>query len=129
MKRTPSLIAVAVAVVGITSCGGSDAAGPPGGGGGGGGGACAFTFCATISNSFSPATATVTAGSTVTWDNPTSVDHNVNFLTPSAALPGDGTGNIPDFHNTSHSRKFNTPGTHSFNCNIHPGMTGTLTVQ
>ena len=129
MKKLSSLFAVALAVF-LTSCGGSDAAGPGGGGGGGGGGgSCAFTFCATISNSFSPSTATITVGSTATWDNPTSIDHNVTFLNPSAAQPGDGTGNITDFHSTSHSRKFNTPGTYSFNCTIHPGMTGTLTVQ
>ena len=129
MKKIFGLLAVAFTVVGLTSCGGSDAAGPGGGGGGGGGGTCAFTFCATISNSFSPGTATIAAGTTATWDNPTSIDHNVTFLNPSAAQPGDGTGNITDFHNTSHSRKFNTPGTYSFNCTIHPGMTGTLTVQ
>ena len=123
MKRLFSLFAVAVTLAGLTSCGGSDSTGPVGGGN------CAFTFCMTVSNSFSPGTATVTAGSTVTWNNPTSIDHNVTFLNPGAAQPGDGTGDIFDFRNGTHSRKFNTPGTYGFNCTIHPGMTGTLTVQ
>jgi plastocyanin len=128
MKRSLSLFAVVLIGGALTSCGGSPA-GPGGGGGGGGGGTCAFTFCTTVSNSFLPSNATITAGSTATWDNPLSIDHNVTFVTPSAAQPGDGTGNIGDFRNATHSRKFNTPGTYSFNCTIHPGMTGTLTVQ
>jgi plastocyanin len=127
MRRLSSLFGVALTVFAVTSCGG-DTAGPPGGGGGGGGN-CAFTFCTTVSNSFLPSTATITAGSTATWSNATSTGHNVIFLNPSAAQPGDGTGDIPEFSNTTHTRKFNTPGTYSFNCNIHPGMTGTLTVN
>jgi plastocyanin len=128
MKGLFSLFAAALAVGALTSCGGSDAAGPVGGGGGGGG-TCAFTFCATNSNSFSPSNATITVGSTATWNNPLATDHNVIFLNPSAAQPGDGTGDITDLNQATHSRKFNTPGTYSFNCTIHPGMVGTLTVQ
>jgi plastocyanin len=134
MKRTPSLIAVALLVVGITSCGG-DAAGPPGGGGGGGGGGgtcTTATFCMTISNSFSPGTATVPAGTVVSWDNVSGTQHDVIWDTPSgrsAALAGDAAGDIPQPAAGTHTRKFNTPGSYGFHCDIHVGMTGILTVN
>jgi len=46
------------------------------------------------------------------------------------ALQGDGTGDISNFDaGVSHTRLFNTAGVYGFKCTIHPGMTGTLTVQ
>jgi plastocyanin len=85
------------------------------------------------STSFSPASRTVATGTTVTWDNSSGVIHNVtwdNATGRSAAVAGDGTGDISDFSNGTHTRMFNTPGTYGFHCTIHaPGMKGTLTVQ
>jgi len=75
---------------------------------------------------------TVTVGTTVTFKNDLSIDHNVtwdNAAGVTAAEAGDGTGNIGSFGSGSHTRKFNTAGTFGFQCTIHPGMTGTLTVQ
>jgi len=74
----------------------------------------------------------VTGGTTVTWQNASSVSHNVtwdNTAGRNAALAGDGTGDINDFANESHTRLFNAAGTYGFHCTIHPGMNGTLTVQ
>jgi len=68
----------------------------------------------------------------VTWKNDFSTDHNVTWndaAGAAAAEPGDGTGNITGFSSTTHSRKFNSAGTFGFQCTLHPGMTGTLTVQ
>jgi plastocyanin len=73
----------------------------------------------------------VAVGTTVTWRNDFSTDHNVtwdNVAGANAAEAGDGTGNIGPFQG-SHTRKFNTAGTFTFQCTIHPGMTGSLTVQ
>ena len=85
---------------------------------------------------FSPTTRTVTAGTTVTWTNDTGVIHNVTWTDASgrtAALAGDGPGNIGDYSSGSHTRLFSTPGTYNFYCTIHgtptSGMHGTLTVQ
>jgi plastocyanin len=56
----------------------------------------------------------------VTWDNTAG---------RSAALAGDGTGDIPEFTSGEHSRLFNAAGSFGFHCTIHAGMNGTLTVQ
>jgi plastocyanin len=87
----------------------------------------------TISNTFSPTTRAVAAGTTVTWRNDGNTGHNVTWddaAGRSAALQGDGTGDITDSAvGSSHTRLFNTAGTYGFKCTIHPGMNGTLTVQ
>jgi plastocyanin len=85
---------------------------------------------------FSPSTRAVPAGTTVTWKNDTGVLHNVTWTDAtgrSAALAGDGTGDIGDFSSGSHTRLFNTAGTYNFFCTIHgtatTGMHGSVTVQ
>jgi len=86
----------------------------------------------TTANKFSPAALTVAVGTTVTWQNDTGTLHNVtrnNAAGSAAAQQGYGTGNIDQFSTGTHTRKFNTAGTYGFQCTIHPGMTGTLTVQ
>src|SRR3954471_10264766 len=70
---------------------------------------------------FSPASLTITAGTTVTWTNQDSATHT--------ATADDGswdTGNIAQ--GASGSVTFNTPGTFTYHCSIHPNMTGTITV-
>jgi plastocyanin len=137
MRKLSGLFGALTLLVAMSSCGGGDSTDPGGGGGGGGGGgSCpANTFCMG-SASFIPGSRTVSAGTTVTWDNDSGTTHNVNWNDAAgrnAALPGDGSGNIPDFSSGSHTRLFNTPGTYQFYCNIHgsptSGMRGTLTVQ
>ena len=128
----PGFLTVAALVVALTSCGGSDGVGPGGGGGGGGGGGCiGATFCATNSNTFSPASATVASGTVVSWTNKSSQLHNVTFDDPSAAQAGDGTGSFDLNDGATHTRKFTTGATnttYAFHCTIHQGMNGNLVV-
>ena len=91
----------------------------------------AGTFCMGAS-SFSPTTRTVAAGTTVTWQNSSSVGHNVTWddaAGRNAALAGDGTGDIGEFSTGSHTRLFNAAGVYAFHCTIHAGMNASLTVQ
>lgn len=94
---------------------------PPGGGYGGGG---SNTVLASPQLYFSPASITITAGQSVTFDFG-SVGHNVYFAA-TAGAPGNITGTNA---NTSVTRTFNTPGTFNYSCHIHPSMTGTIVVQ
>ncbi len=70
---------------------------------------------------FSPATITVTAGSTVVWSNSDSIQHDITF---------DG-GSIASSvlnHNDTFSHTFPTAGTYHYICSIHPFMHGTVIV-
>lgn len=79
-------------------------------------------------NVFSPTTRTVPAGSTVTWTwiNTGAVSHSVESTgTPSfassAILVGEG---------QTYSVQFNTPGTYTYQCEVHgAGMSGQIVVQ
>jgi plastocyanin len=71
---------------------------------------------------FTPATATIKAGTTVTWMNTDVVGHTVNFHanginSPSVLNQGD-----------KFSHTFSTPGTYAYICDIHPFMHGTIVV-
>jgi 3',5'-cyclic-AMP phosphodiesterase len=71
--------------------------------------------------SFSPATATVPVGATVTWTNHDDVPHTVvseerTFKSP--ALDTD----------QQFSHTFEAPGTHRYFCSLHPRMTGQVVV-
>ncbi len=72
---------------------------------------------------FAPADLTISAGQTVVWTNSDSTTHTVTS--------DDGTtfdsGNLNNGDTFSYT--FNTPGTYSYHCSIHPFMTGTVTVQ
>ena len=70
---------------------------------------------------FSPGTVTVDAGETVTWHN--------SGQAPHTATASDGsfdTGTINSGGSGSHT--FNSPGTFSYICTIHPNMHGTVRV-
>jgi len=70
---------------------------------------------------FSPGSVTVTAGTTLTWQNKDGIAHTTSSDGGawSAALPSGG----------SYSYTFATKGNFSYHCTIHPGMKGTVTVQ
>ena len=124
MKRISGLLGARVFAVGLTSCGGGGGAAGPGGGGGGGGGGgvCPTNVCMTVSNTFSPSSVTVTAGTAVTWTNDTGTLHNVTFA--------DGVGNTDDFSTGTRSRTFTAPGTYNYTCTRHlPNMKGTIIVN
>ena len=74
---------------------------------------------------FEPSTVTVQVGDTVTWTNEQGL-HNV--------LLGDSRLNAPGFPedapwNPPPSYTFTAPGSYTFVCEVHPGMTGTVNVQ
>ena len=116
---------ITLALLSAAACGGSnDDSGlntppPPGG-------------ISVTNNSFSPATKTITIGTTVTWawsscsggdiyGPETCVAHSVNFA--------DGTKSATQ-EKGSYSRTFSAAGSYPYQCAIHgAAMTGTITVQ
>lgn len=72
--------------------------------------------------SFAPATLTVPAGTTVTWDNEDEEPHLVvdsgKAFTSEALDTGD-----------RYSFTFTTPGKYTYFCSIHPHMVGTIIVE
>ena len=134
MSAFPSLRFTGLALMALlaASCGSDDSNDAPddGGDGGGGGGGGASTV--TVSNnSFSPASLTVAAGTTVTWSwTSSAVNHNVN---------GDDGENPPSSGaatNGPHTYEFafGQPGTFRYYCSVHggpdgSGMSGTIIVQ
>ena len=73
-------------------------------------------------NFFMPASLSVVAGTTVTWTHTGKVTHNVLSLD----LPGIRSA---DLHpGESYSYTFKTPGTFTYYCSYHEGMSATITV-
>ncbi|MGE5458232.1 MAG: plastocyanin/azurin family copper-binding protein [Methanococcaceae archaeon] len=71
---------------------------------------------------FSPATITITAGTTIKWTNKDGVEHTVTSdtgLFDSGSMATGGT----------YSQQFNTPGTFPYHCAVHPGMKATVVVK
>jgi len=125
-----SVITLALGAAGallLAACGGSTS---PYGGGGGGCTPTSTKICTTAGLQFSPATLTVAAGTTVTWETGGGGAHTVTSATGSAdtydlAL---ATGTV--------SHQFMTAGTYNFYCKNHgvngtppTGMHGAITVQ
>ena len=82
------------------------------------------TVNATITDTFDPSSLTVSVGTTVSFVFG-STAHNVMF-NPVTGRPDDIPGSNS---NTTITRTFNTAGTFGYQCTIHAGMTGTITVQ
>lgn len=73
-------------------------------------------------NSFSPATVQVSPGTTVRWTwGQEAHEHNVRF--------SDGTGSETLGGNATYSRSFLAAGTYTYQCTLHAGMSGTVTVK
>lgn len=75
---------------------------------------------------FNPNSATVTAGTTVTWTWRGATGHNVTFE--------DGVGSSDTQNSGTHNRTFQNPGTYRYRCTIHStafgsGMSGEIVVQ
>jgi plastocyanin len=71
---------------------------------------------------FSPATITVTAGSTVRWTNHDDIPHSV--VSEDKSFKSKAMDTDENFSYT-----FTKPGTYSYLCSIHPRMTGKIIVQ
>ncbi|HEY5023084.1 MAG TPA: plastocyanin/azurin family copper-binding protein [Gemmatimonadaceae bacterium] len=124
MRRLSVLFGALILAVGVLSCGGGGGTitPPP---------MCAANTICLESQTFFPASLSVAAGTTVTFENDSGIFHNVvwnDAAGVAAAGAGDGTGDIGDATAT-HTRKFTTAGTYGFHCTVHfATMTGTLTV-
>jgi plastocyanin len=71
---------------------------------------------------FSPSTATVAVGGSVTWTNSDNTSH-----TSTAANGAWNSGVIAP--GGQFTTTFTTAGSYPYHCTIHPGMVGTITVQ
>ncbi len=78
---------------------------------------------ANTSNAFTPASLTVSRGTTVTFTFQ-STTHNVQFANVTGAP-----ANIPNTANSGVQRAFATVGTFGYDCSLHPGMNGTVIVN
>jgi plastocyanin len=81
----------------------------------------------TVGDAFSPTFLQVAAGDTVRWTFSGGSDgmgHNVRFAT-TAGHPAD----ISIFKTGTQSRVFTTRGVFHYDCDVHPGMFGEVTVQ
>ena len=121
VTRRPPPVVLGLATIALVACGGSGmtasttSSNPP---------PPTATVNATPQIAFSPAQLTVAQGGTVTFAFG-SVGHNVYFDNAPAGAPAD----IPGVNsNTSVDRVFGASGVYNFNCHIHPGMHGTITV-
>ena len=118
---------VALAVAAVACGGGYKAPTVPGGttnpGGTNGGGGTAPNSVGVYDNEFIPASLTVAAGTTVTWNfHGAYSTHNVTM--------DNGSGKSPDMMTGSYTRTFDTIGTFTYKCSIHgAAMSGTIVVQ
>jgi plastocyanin len=71
---------------------------------------------------FTPATAAVPVGTTVTWTNHDDIPHNV--VSPEQKFKSPVLDTDEMF-----SHKFEAPGTYKYYCSIHPRMTGQVVVR
>jgi len=78
-------------------------------------------------NTFDPATATIQAGGTVTWQWAGQAQHNVTWVNPS------GTSDSPTQATGTYTRNFSGAGTYDYFCTVHgtatSGMRGSVVVQ
>ncbi len=74
-------------------------------------------------NAFDPAQVDIAKGGTVnfSWSG---VTHNVTWQSPPASVP-----NVPDRSSGSVPVSFSTAGTYNYQCTLHPGMNGVVTVH
>lgn len=71
---------------------------------------------------FDPATVTIKVGETVTWTNQDAVVHTV--------AADDNSWNSENLGNgASYSHTFDSAGTFTYRCGVHPSMKGTVIVQ
>ena len=139
MRSLPLVVLTSFALLAVAACGSNGGTTAPDAGGptaeapeatqpAAAGGGCATSDAAGEVQvgiedfTFVPAEVTAAVGQTITWTNADSAPHT-------ATLDDDacGTGNIAQ--NASAGLVFDTAGTYPYHCQIHPNMTGTITIQ
>ncbi|MDP4174111.1 MAG: cupredoxin domain-containing protein [Bacteroidota bacterium] len=99
-----------------------------GGSSGSGSGGTGTNQVVMMNTKFSPASITVSAGTTVKWINEDPINHTVTSGTPGSPDGKFDSGTIGP--NGTYSFKFDTKGTYNYYCKIHADiMTGTVIVQ
>ncbi len=130
------LLGLAAGLLVLAGCGNSTS--PVYGGGGGGSASCTSTStkACMIGTSFSPATLTIAAGVTVTWQNGSSLTHTVTSSSMSTEVFNSGNPPAGVAPGGTFSHTFPTAGTYHYYCQYHgldgnppTGMAGTITVQ
>jgi plastocyanin len=125
MHRLMRRLSVALLLgLALAACGGDDDEGG-GGGGGASAGACpdGAVVIRMVDIKFDPEDATATVGQEVCWVNDDEIDHNA-VAESGADFESELFGKGETFTAT-----VGAPGTVEYVCTIHPGMTGTITVE
>lgn len=104
------------------STGSTGSTGATGGTGGTGTTPTATNQVSVMDGSFNPASIAVAPGTTVTWTWTVAITHNVTFDNSSLG----GSGNLST---GTYTKNFPTAGTFGYQCTLHAGMTGSVTVQ
>jgi plastocyanin len=76
-----------------------------------------------VSLAYSPSNLTVAVGDTVTWRNDDSIGHTVT------STGGSELNSSLLSRGQTYAHVFNTAGSYPYHCTVHPGMTGSVTVQ
>lgn len=85
------------------------------------------TSVSMVNNRYLPATITIAAGSTITWENdedPTGTDVTHDVIADDNSWSSDYIAPGQTF-----TQEFDTPGTFTYYCDLHDGMVGTIVVQ
>jgi len=119
MKR--ALLAGVVIVAALAGCGGGDDTGT----GTAASGACPSdsVVIKMVNIKFDPTQTTAKVGETVCWENEDTVDHNA-IANSGADFQSPLFGKGKTFTTT-----IDAPGTVKYECTVHPGMTGEITVE
>ena len=129
MRLRPMHLLV-VAMLAAAACGGGGGDSPtspgnPGNTGNPGGPSTSPTATNAVTvgnNHFTPSAIQVSPGTTVTWTWSTdAITHNVTFA--------DGASSGDQGAGSTYSRTFGTAGTFNYQCTLHAGMTGSVTVK
>ena len=136
LALTCSVLALVLVAAG---CGSSN----DNGGGGGGGGSNTKTKTSAPSKpkakggktvgismkniAFNPKTVTVAKGTTVKWTNDDAPNHDVTKTGGPGPDFSSGQGNMAK--GDTYQQTLNTAGTVKYQCTVHPGMTGSITVK
>ena len=84
--------------------------------------------CETTNSCYSPADVAVSVGSTVVWNNVDSAAHTVTSIGSDGSPDGAFDSSL-FMAGKSYKHAFDTAGTHSYMCIVHPWMKGTVTVS
>jgi plastocyanin len=76
---------------------------------------------------FNPKSLSVAKGTTVTWTNDDSMNHDVTKTGGPGPQFASGSGNLAQ--GATYKQTLSTPGTIKYVCTVHPGMTGTINVK